>query len=114
MPNMYTSEIAWYVSLSDVLKHPKFEKDASQELLKEILHDFGMDTNKPYADDLRWAKRCDYKVEVDEFNYFHRSLSGDVVKCPRYVGTARQDGAWKKFVSHFLNLPMEFSGENLR
>lgn len=114
MSNPFLSDIPWYVSLSDVVQHPKFKKDSSQNLLKEILHDFGMDISKPFADDLRWSNRCDYKEDVDEFNYYHRSLSGDVVKCPRYVGVARQDGKWKKFISHFLDLPAEFSGENLR
>ena len=114
MPNIFSGDIPWYVSLSDVIQHPRFKKDSDQDLLKEILWDFGMDITKTFMDDKRWTKKCDYKVDVDEFNHYHRSLSGDVVKCPRYVGSARQDGKWKKFVSHYLNLPAEFSGENRR
>lgn len=114
MPTMFSGDIPWYVSLSDVVQHPDFEKDSDSSLLKKILYDLGMDVEKGFNDDMRWTRKCTYTEEVDEFDYRHRSLSGHVMKCPRYVGVARRDGPWKKFISHFLNLPAEFSGENLR
>lgn len=99
------SDVFWYVSLADVVKHPKYDCGGS---LDEILYDFGMDTKRGYFDDERHLKNCSYKVDVDEFGYSHRTLSGEVVTCARYVGRARQDGKWRSWVSHYLNLPVEF------
>lgn len=104
-------DVYWYVSLADVVLHPRYNKGAS---LEEILHDFGMDITKGFLEDDRDKVDCKFKEDVDEFDYYHRSLAGHVVKCPRYVGKARQDGEWRKFVSHHLNLPAELTGANLR
>lgn len=102
--------VEWYVSLDDVIRHPSYGNGGD---LKNILYDFGMDVSKGYIDDKRWTEKCEFKEDVDEYDYTHRSLSGNVVKCARFVGIARSDGKWRRFVSHFLNLPAEFSGQNL-
>lgn len=103
--------VDWYVSMADVVQHPKYKNN--EATLEEILRDYGMETKYGFTDDGRWQNSPENKKEQDEFDYYHRSLSGHVVKCPRFKGIARSDGRWRSWVSHFLNLPAEFSGANL-
>ena len=90
----------WVVSEADVKQHPKFGKLE----LHQILYEFGMDINKPWADDGRWLETGE-----SEYPKTHRSVFSDSRVehlCPRYVGTARQDGQWRRFVDRFLDLPL--------
>lgn len=102
--------VAWNISISDVQKHPKYTEDLKQ--LDSILSDYGMDIKQGYSDDGRWLIECaedvnDRTEDFDEFAYFHTSVfTGEVCKGPRYCGTARQDGQWKRFVDRFLELPL--------
>lgn len=97
----------WYVSLADVVQHPLYGTDAT---LDTILFELGMDVNKGYLDDGRWQLESTNTEEVDEFDYYHRSIGGAIVKCPRYVGVCRTDGKWRGFLNRFLELPVEFTG----
>lgn len=97
----------WYVSLADVVQHPNYGKKETS--LEDILYDYGLDVAKGYRDDGRWQIEETNTEDVDEYGYYHRSLSGDIVKCPRFIGTARVDGKWKSFVNRFLNMPVEFT-----
>ena len=98
--------IPWYVSYADVQKHPSYGNGGT---LESILFAYGMDVKKGYTDDSRWQLESNNIEDVDEFGYWHRSLSGERVKCPRFVGMARSDGGWSKFINRFLNLPVEFT-----
>lgn len=103
--------VDWYVSLADVVQHPRYQEGCE---LDTILYDLGMDTKYGYQDDGRWLLECTNTPDKDEHDFTHRSLSGDIVKCPRYKGIARSDGRWRSWVSHFLNLPAELTGANLQ
>lgn len=96
----------WYVSLADVVQHPSYGKDGT---LESILYSYGMDVSKGFKDDGRWKLKSTNTEDFDEFDYYHKSLSGDIVKCPRYVGVARTDGGWFRFINRFLDLPVEFT-----
>lgn len=113
--------ISWTVSQSDIDQHPAVKKfGMSDTTLEQALFAFGMNTNMPYADDLRWmckpGEKPDMFASEDEWeqyqdgahDYFHRSaFTGIVSKGPRYVGFARTDGEWPRFTSNFLELQPE-------
>jgi hypothetical protein len=88
----------WVVSLLDVVAHPAYHDGAS---LDKILHSLGMDITKGYVDDGRWQQECK-GTEEDYFGFYHRSLlTGEIGKCPRYVGEPRRDGKWDRFMRYF-------------
>lgn len=100
----------WYVSEADVKLHPLYdEKKCDKKLLDKILFSYGMDVSKGYIDDERWKMESTGDEELDSFDYYHKSLSGEIVKCPRYVGMARTDGDWPRFINRLLDLPVEFT-----
>lgn len=86
----------WVVSQSDVEKHPKFNSIG----LDEILYSYGMEVSKGYE--------IDSEGTVEEGGKplrYHRSAFTDEVHCcTRYVGTAREDGRWKRFTETFVML----------
>lgn len=91
---------SWVISEADIKQHPKY----GNLELHQLLWDYGMDTTQPWADDGRWLDNS-----PSEYPKTHRSVfsdSRDEHLCPRYVGKARQDGVWKKFVDRFLDLPL--------
>lgn len=91
---------AWIISESDIKSHPHF----GTRDLHLLLWDYGMNTYKPWADDGRWLE-----VGITEHKRTHRSIFTDSIQehcCPRYVGVARTDGPWKRFVDRFLDLPI--------
>ena len=103
---MKTRNIPWAVSHSDVQKHPGY---ADGQTLHSILYSLGMDVKKGFADDERWKLEPDMESEESEseFDYYHTNFAGERVKCRRWVGVARQDGKWRRFVSNYLELPIE-------
>lgn len=95
--------VEWMVSHSDVVKHPRW----NGKNLDQVLRSYGMDTRFGYQDDGRHLIECKFREEVDEFDYFHKSIfTGEICKGPRYIGVARQDGPWKRFVDRYLELPL--------
>jgi hypothetical protein len=107
---MRARNVPWVVSQSDVEKHPKYKDGA---MLSSILYDYGMEVSKGFEDDGRWKltpiEKTEEEVEdTDAEDYYHISpFTGERCKKQRWVGLARQDGPWKKFVSIFLELPIE-------
>ena len=97
--------VSWFVSCKDI---ELAQAQNGGQNLERTLHSLGMDVKKGYMDDGRWRKPVTSKAGVDEFAFFHRSLSGDRVCGPRYIGQAREDGVWRSFVSNELNLTAEF------
>lgn len=97
--------LSWYVSCKDVELAQAGNGGLS---LEKTLYSLGMDIRKGWMDDGRWRKPVTSEADVDEFAYFHRSLSGHRVCGPRYIGQPRQDGRWKSLVSNELNLTAEF------
>lgn len=86
-----------YVSFYDVVKHPKFiaktkcmvggtrtPRDVSEGLLKGILHDYGLDTNKSY----------------NPIFAVHRIYDGTVTDGPawRWEGVMRLDDTWVRYI----------------
>lgn len=104
--------VDWVVSHSDVESHPSYSVDENGKvpLLDIILSDFGMATNIGYYTDNRHLEAGvppDWPEDEPHFGYTHRSpFTGKVVGGPRYVGQARSDGKWRRFVSDFLDLPI--------
>ena len=97
--------VPWMVSSGDVAMAMK----ANPELktLDQTLAALGMNVGAGYQDDGRWATECNHKEDVDEFGYHHVSIfTGLTTHGPRYLGVARQDGEWKRFVDRFLELPL--------
>ena len=95
--------VDWVILQADVEKHPKF----SEISLEEILKDFGMDVKKGYIieDKTKEEKPEDWPEEEPFFGYNYRSpFTDELSKGPRYVGVARSDGKWRRFVSDFLEL----------
>jgi hypothetical protein len=90
----------WFVSQCDVEKHPKY----GIKSLDSILQDLGMDIHRGYQTDGREGLEAN-KDEV--YGNTHRSaLTGLVCNGVRYVGEARRDGVWNRFMDRFLNLPL--------
>lgn len=97
--------VQWSVSFRDV---ELAQAQNGNQNLERTLYDLGMDTKQGFLDDGRWKVIPKGEEDVDEFGYFHRSLSGERVCGPRYLGVARQDGKWKALISNELNLTPEF------
>jgi hypothetical protein len=90
--------VEWVVSEGDVKLHLRYGKVS----LDEILHSFGMDVKAGYIVDNRHETESN-EGESDHFGYTHRSaFTGKVHCCPRYIGTARTDGKWKRFTENFV------------
>lgn len=73
---------SYIISMSDVVTHPLYEKykDNKEDCLNMMLTLMGMDINK----------------HIEESHCMHRSeMTGVVAECPRFVGSERQDKAWK-------------------
>lgn len=99
--------VNWTVSQSDVEKHPKYKEGLSRSDLDRILKDFGMDIRQGYQTDGRHLIKPDMKEGVDGYGYSHVSVfTGEVSWGPRFIGLARQDGLWRRFVDRFLELPL--------
>lgn len=97
--------VEWYISFKDV---ELAQKENGGKNLDKTLHSLGMDVKQGYMDDGRWKQAPTGTTDVDDFAFFHRSLSGDRVCGPRYMGVARQDGRWRSLISNELNLQAEF------
>jgi len=99
----------WTVSHSDVEKHPRYRKlQDGKTTLDNILRDYGMDVAHGWYIDQRDTEKVpeDWPEDQPHFGYTHRSpFTGEISKGPRYVGRARSDGKWRRFVSDFLELP---------
>jgi len=92
--------IEWYISQGDVEKHPDF----GEKSLDDILYSLGMDVRLGYQTDGRETLT---ESKDTSYGFCHRStLTGEVSCGLRYVGAARQDGKWKRFIDRFLNLPI--------
>jgi hypothetical protein len=97
-------DIGWSVSHSDVEKHPLWDG----KNLDEVLACLGMDTKRHWEDDQRHLNSIPKKPnESEQFDYFHKNLAGETVKCARYEGFARTDGDWLRAVMDFLDLSYE-------
>jgi hypothetical protein len=97
----------WVVSHSDVEKHPRYNKKDPKAGLDNILHDYGMDVSTGYYTDERDNTDVpeDWPEDEPHFGYTHRSpFTGEISTGPRYIGAARTDGKWRRFVSDFLEL----------
>ncbi len=95
----------WVVSHCDVVKHPKYKEDGSN--LELILKDYGMNIEIGFYKDNRDTEEKPENWPEDEphFGYTHRSpFTGKICTGPRYIGQARSDGKWGRFVSDFLEL----------
>lgn len=96
--------VDWVVLQDDVEKHPQFNKKP----LDGILFDFGMDISQGYLVEDK-TKRCRPEHWPEDevfFGYSYRStFTGKISKGPRYVGVARTDGKWRRFVSDLLEMP---------
>lgn len=70
------------VSMSDLIRHPWYEKYANEKNgLEALLYSMGMDVKLPYE--------C---MVVQ-----HRSpMTGAIVTCERFSGTERSDSIWKQ------------------
>jgi hypothetical protein len=89
----------WVVSQSDVEKHPQFEKWN----LDQILFSYGMDIKEGYNTDTRNEEEVGRGETESHHGFTHRSVfTGEIHTCPRYFGTARTDGAWKRFTENFV------------
>ena len=94
--------VDWAVSQSDIEKHPKYREDATN--LESILWSYGINTHLGFYKDERDIKtKPENWPEGDpHFGYTHRSqFTGEVSNGARYVGEARSDGKWRRFVSDF-------------
>lgn len=80
-PNLITA--LTYVSESDIkLAVPSYDsswEELKPSMLKRVLHEFGLDTEKPY-------ERQD--------GLMHRNMQNQVVICSRFVGQSRLDEEW--------------------
>lgn len=97
----------WIVSHTDVEKHPRYSETGDRALLEGILRSYGMNVNVGYQTDSRdtHEKPEDWPKDNPHFGNYHRSqFTGEISNGPRYIGTAREDGKWKRFVSDFLEL----------
>lgn len=99
------SNIEWYVSFKDV---ELAQANNGGKNLEKTLYSLGLDTRRGYMDDGRWLLPCTNTSDLDEYLYFHRSLSGEKVCGPRYIGLARQDRRWRALVSSEVNQMVEF------
>lgn len=94
----------WTVSFSDVVKH-RLYKPGSDFDLDRILWDYGMDVSRGYDTDGRHLI-IDPDEEVEElYGRYHRSVfTGEISDGPRYIGKARTEGPWARFVDWFLEV----------
>ena len=104
------NDVHWSISFRDV---ELAQAETGSANLERTLHSLGMDVRKGWMDDGRWRKEIVTKgtiAEVEETaeGFFHRSLSGERVIGPRYIGQARSDGRWRSIISNELNLATEF------
>jgi hypothetical protein len=97
----------WVISCSDVEKHPRYNKENPKENLEGILYSYGMDVSKGYYTDERDRSQVpeDWPEDEPHFGYSHRSpFTGEIAVGPRYLGVARYDGNWGRFVKSFIAL----------
>jgi hypothetical protein len=91
--------VEWVISEGDVKLHLRYGKVS----LEDILYSYGMDVKAGYIVDNRHETKIEDEISPDHFGYTHRSaFTGKVHCCPRYVGTARTDGKWKRFTENFV------------
>jgi hypothetical protein len=89
----------WVVSQGDVEEHPKF----GELSLDQILYSYGMNVSEGYENDGRNKEACEDGDDTCQHGFTHRStFTGKVFTGPRYFGTARTDGYWKRFTENFV------------
>ena len=103
-----SNNLSWFVSEDDLKQLPQYLEGAT---LDSMLYALGMDVKRGYQDDGRHLlTEEDLDEGVEDFEgYFHRSIltkKTEKLTCPRYVGYARQDGDWAKFIHNFLEISL--------